>query len=59
MSYLIKVLVQLPDGTFQRLPLATRTDDGIKLVRQPTKKEARGWAEFVLPERIVLEEDQS
>ena len=58
MSYIIKILVQLPDGTFQRLPIARHTDKGCQLVKESTKKEARNWAEIVMPTRVFLEEDQ-
>lgn len=56
MSYMIKVLVQLPDGTYMRLPIAKQTDRGIEVATEPTKKEAKYWAEFVLPARLDFTE---
>lgn len=54
---IIKILVQLPDGSFQKLPVATQNGFTAKVVTQPTKKEARDWAEVILPDRIFLEEE--
>lgn len=54
---IIKVLVQMPDGSFKKLPVATQDGLTAKIVKQPTKKEARDWAEVILPERIYLEEE--
>jgi len=56
MSYIIKVLVQMPDGSFKRLPVVSNTDNGLQVVTQPTKKEAYNWAEVILPERMLYEE---
>jgi hypothetical protein len=59
-----KVLVRLPDGSFQRLPLARGEDDGeggfIKphVIRHDTEKAARGWSMFVLPGRVEFVEEE-
>jgi len=66
-QFIIKVLVQLPDGSYQRLPIARDTGDGGasaiqgRVVRHDTTKGARDWTHFVLPGQVeyVKEERQS
>lgn len=57
MSYILKILVQMPDGTYQRLPIAQTTISGfMHVVKEPTKKEAKYWAEQFLANHLVTEE---
>lgn len=58
MSFIIKVLVQMPDGSFQRLPVAGKTEQGFQVVKQPSKKEAKYWAQFNLPDKLQIDEDE-
>lgn len=58
MSFIIKVKVQLPDGSIQFLPVVHRTDKGDKIVEQPTLKEAWVWKNYILPERAIVEKNE-
>ena len=55
-EFLVKVLVQLPDGSFAQLPCAKCKDGGtlqdFEVVTQPSEKEAWNWAEVILPDRV-------
>lgn len=59
MSFLIKVLVQLPDGSFKKLPVARYINGEPQSIKQPTKKEAREWAESFLSQRIEIIDDST
>lgn len=54
MAYVIKVHVQLPDGSFAFCPVARYADSEVpgelkrEVVRQDTRKAAAVWAEFIL-----------
>lgn len=58
MSYVIKIPVQLPDGTIQVLPVASLHDCEMKVkVREfESVKDANAWKEFILPEKAVVYE---
>lgn len=58
MSVHLEVLVQLPDGSTQYLPIAVYSDSGrgTEIRQFGTRKEARSWAEFILPEKLRLSE---
>jgi hypothetical protein len=54
MSYVIKVHVQLPDGTFAHCPVARYADSPTpgelksEVVKQETPRDAAIWAKFIL-----------
>lgn len=56
--YVIKVLVQLPDGSFARLPCARHKDGGgnqdFEVVTESTEKEAWNWGKVILPDRFSV-----
>lgn len=54
---LVKVMVQLPDGTFSSLPVA-QFDEFSKpvVVSKSSKREAREWTIESLPKQIALTE---
>lgn len=54
MAYVLKVLVQMPDGTFRWLPVAHTRDEGIAVMTQETEREARDWGRYILPDRVVV-----
>lgn len=56
MAYVIKVMVQLPDGNFARLPVARSGDSGFEVVKKDTKQEAIDWKEIILPDRAIVYE---
>lgn len=63
--YLIKVHVQLPDGSFAYLPVAKYVDgpasqsiQSKELVKHETREDARQWAEFIIHDRVRIEEEK-
>ena len=54
MAYVLKVLVQMPDGTFRWLPVAHTRDGGIVVMTQDTEQEAWDWGRFILPDRVSV-----
>jgi hypothetical protein len=56
--YTPKALVQLPDGTFRRCPLAREIENAIpKVVQYETEKGALDWTRFILPGKIEVEKE--
>lgn len=49
---IIKVYVQLPDGRCAYLPAASEG----KVVQLDTEQEASDWANYILPERVLITE---
>lgn len=56
--YVLKIVVQLPDGKTARLPAMRYTDQGYQLARFNTRQEARNWGEFILPGDAEVHEDK-
>lgn len=58
--YLIKVLVQLPDGTFKRLPVAREYYNGTtfvpNVVENTTEYDAKCHAHYILLDDLQYEE---
>lgn len=56
MSIELTVLVRLPDGSHQYLPICTYQGERAQPAIQnfDSKREALNWAEFCLPERLRL-----
>ena len=58
MSFVLKVMVQLPDGTKAFLPACKYTDKGFSVAQFNTKQEARNWGEFCLPGETEIHEER-
>lgn len=56
MKYQVMILVELPDGQQMYCPVVHTGQQ--KIMSQPSKKEARYWVEFILPNQIKLVEKQ-
>lgn len=56
--YVIKVHVQLPDGSFAYLPVAHWNGNKAEVFKDDTFKDAYLWAEFILHERVRVEEEK-
>jgi len=54
--FILKVQVQLPDGTITRLPLVLDTKNGRKLASFETWDEAIEWITYCLPGHPDIEE---
>lgn len=58
MSFHLKVLVELPDGSHAYLPICAYSDGAdpskqiIKIREFDSKKDAMDWAEFCLPGKL-------
>lgn len=52
--YTVNVLVQLPDGECQYLPIVRPYDN--EVVKHISKKDAKEWAEFILPDVVEIKE---
>lgn len=52
MSFVLKVKVQLPDGTVDYLPIVRYINGEERVLEKSTKKDAYEWAEFLLPSLI-------
>ena len=56
----LKVFVQLPDGTFKRLPIARARcaeDGGTQVVKEKDRYNAQCYAHYVLPDHISFDDE--
>lgn len=59
--YIIKILVQLSDGSFARLPIARYRipeDGGTSIVKEESEREAQDWAKFILPGQVDIRKEE-
>ena len=53
--YLIKVHVQLPDGSFAYCRVAKWHGNNRVVIKEETEKDAYEWAKYILPDRVRIE----
>ena len=54
-NFVLKVLVQLPDGSTQKLPVVEFDEfQNLKVKVFPSREEAYDWKEFILPCRVII-----
>ena len=58
MAFVVKVWVQMPDGSFQHRPVARQRDNGMQVLKEDTFEEARDWAKYILPDRVFVSEEK-
>jgi hypothetical protein len=61
MSWVVKVLVRLADGTFTHGDACVYKQDSgePEVLTKPSAKEAHEWAKTTLPERVIVIKDPS
>ena len=55
MKFEVMVYVRLPDGSFLWLPVARNASEQ-KVAEFDSKAEAGNWAEFCLPDKVLIQE---
>lgn len=55
-KYIITVWVQMPDGNYERRPIAHYQNNGMCVVKKITKTDALDWAHYILPDRVDIED---